>query len=83
MEYSKLLEELKIEYNNCNELFNIAWNLNNDENTRTAFSQKVTTYIPDVMQTLSHIIGEIEREQIQGQTLLESEEIEKEYDDIY
>ena len=43
-----LITELKDEYNKCEELFNIAWKLNDDENTRTAFTQRVTTYIPEV-----------------------------------
>lgn len=61
MKYEEILEELKEEYNKCNELFNIAYELNNNQNTRTAFSQKVTTYMPDLMQTLSFLIGEFER----------------------
>lgn len=61
-----LLLELKEEYNNCNELFEIAWKLNDDENTRTAFSQRVTTYIPDVLQTLSYLIGECEEKMQKG-----------------
>lgn len=53
--------ELKECYNKCNELFNIGYSINSNENTRTAFSQKVTTYMPDVMQTVSFLIGELER----------------------
>lgn len=51
----KLSTELKNEYNKCEELFNIAWKLNDDENTRTAFTQRVTSYMPEVMQTLGFL----------------------------
>ena len=58
----EVILEVKECYNKCNELFDIAYNLNNNENTRTAFSQKVTTYMPDIMQTIGFIIGELEGE---------------------
>lgn len=51
----ELSTELKNEYNKCEELFNIAWELNDDENTRTAFTQRVTSYMPEVMQTLGFL----------------------------
>lgn len=57
---SKALAELRDDYNKCSELFDIAYSLNFSENTRTAFSQKVTTYMPEVMQTLGYFIGKIE-----------------------
>ena len=60
-DYKEVLDELRDGLSKCNELFNIAYDINNDENTRTAFSQKTTTYMPDVIQTLSFLIGEIER----------------------
>lgn len=58
--YEEILSELREEYNKCNELFNIAYELNDDDNTRTVFTQKVTTYIPDVLQTIGYLIDEFE-----------------------
>lgn len=55
---NKILAEVIEQLDRCDELFNIAWKLNEDENTRTAFSQKVTTYMPSMIQTLSFIIDE-------------------------
>lgn len=78
--YEEILEELREEYNKCNELFDIAYGLNSNENTRTTFTQKVTTYMPDVMQTIGFLIGEFQREMVQEQILEESYELEKEYD---
>ena len=78
--YEEILAELREEYDKCNELFDIAYGLNSNENMRTAFSQKVTTYMPDVMQTLGFLIDEFEREQIQEQILEESYELDEEYD---
>lgn len=56
--YQEILPELREEYDKCNELFDIAYELNSNENTRTAFTQKVTTYMPNVIQTISYLIGE-------------------------
>lgn len=39
--YEEILSELRKEYDNCSELFDIAYDLNDDDNTRTAFTQKV------------------------------------------
>ena len=78
--YEKILAELREEYNKCNELFDIAYGLNNNENTRTAFTQKVTSYMSEVMQTLGFLIGEFEREQIQEQISEEAYELDEEYD---
>lgn len=51
----KVLEkELKDCYDKCQELFDIAWKLNDDENTRTVFTQKVTSYMGEVQQTLAY-----------------------------
>lgn len=79
--YKEILEELREEYNKCNELFDIAYSLNDDENTRTAFSRKVTTYMPDIMQTLGFLIGEIEDEEVKEQILEEAAELESDYED--
>ena len=78
--YEEILQELREEYDKCNELFNIAYGLNSDGNTRTAFSQKVTTYMPDVMQTLGFLIGEFQREMVQEQISEEAYELDEEYD---
>lgn len=50
-----LSTELKDEYNKCEELFNIAWKLNDNKYTRTAFTKMVTTYMPEVMQTIGFL----------------------------
>lgn len=55
---NETMNEIQVQYAKCNELFDIAWELNQNENTRTAFTQKVTTYMPDVMQTLLYLMGE-------------------------
>lgn len=78
--YEEILEELREEYDKCNDLFNIAYELNNNKDTRTAFSQKVTYYMPDIMQTLGFLIGEFERELIQEKILEDAAEIEADYD---
>lgn len=57
----KTIEELKEDYNKCNELFDIAFKLNMNENTRTSFTQKVTSYMTGVLQTISFLIDELER----------------------
>lgn len=58
--YEEILAELREEYNKCNELFDIAYGLNSNENTRTSFTQKITTYMSDIMHTIGFIIGELE-----------------------
>ena len=78
--YEEILQELREEYDRCDELFNTAYGLNSDGNTRTAFSQKVTTYMPDVMQTLGFLIGEFQREMAQEQISEEAYELDEEYD---
>lgn len=78
--YEEILEELREEYHKCNELFNIGYELNGSDYTRTAFTQKVTSYMSEVMQTLGFLIGEFEREEIQEQILEDAAEIESDYD---
>lgn len=78
-DYKEVLDELRDGLSKCNELFDIAYDLNNNENTRTAFSQKTTTYMPDVIQTLSFLIGEFEREEIEEQILEDASELEADY----
>ena len=58
--YEEILAELREEYNECNELFNIAYGLNSNENIRTVFTQKIITYMSNIMQTIGFIIGELE-----------------------
>ena len=78
--YEEILSELREEYHKCDELFNIAYGLNSDENIRTIFSQKVTSYMSDVMQTLGFLIGEFERLLIEEKTLEAAAETEADYD---
>ena len=78
--YEEILEELREEYHKCDELFNIAYELNGSDYTRTAFTQKVTSYMSEVIQTLGFLIGEFEREEIQEQILEDAAEIEADYD---
>ena len=57
----ELLKELREQYNKCEMLFDEAYMLNGYNYTRTDFTKKVTTYMPDVIQTLGYVIGELER----------------------
>ncbi len=78
-DYKEVLDELRDGLNKCNELFNIAFELNNNENTRTAFSKKTITYMPDVIQTLGFLIGEFEREEIEERILEDASELDADY----
>ena len=78
--YEEILQELREEYDRCDELFNIAYELNGSDYTRTAFTQKVTSYMSEVIQTLGFLIGEFEREENQEQILEDAAEIEVDYD---
>ena len=78
--YEEILAELKEQYAKCDELFNIAYSLNDNENIRTAFTQKVTTYMSDVLQTIGFLIGEFQREMVKEQILEEAYELDGEYD---
>lgn len=42
--------------------------------------KKTTTYMPDVIQTLSFLIGEFEREEIEEQILDDASKLEADYD---
>ena len=76
----EILDKLIIEQQQCNELFNIASKLNQNENTRTEFSQKVTSYMCDLIQTLSFLIGEIQGEMENKQLLEIAEKLRTGYD---
>lgn len=78
--YEEILAELREQYGKCDELFNIAYSLNDNENTRTAFTQKVTSYVSGMMQTFGFIIDEVEREMVQEQISEEAYELDEEYD---
>lgn len=78
--YEEILAELREQYAKCDELFNIAYSLNDNENTRTAFTQKVTSYVSAMMQTFGFIIDEVEREMVQEQISEEAYELDEEYD---
>lgn len=67
---TEILDELIVEQQQCNELFDIAFKCNGNENTRTELSQKVTSYMCDLMQTLSFLIGEIQG-QLENEQILE------------
>ena len=55
----KNIDEIKETYEKCRDLFDEAWIINIKR--EDPFVQKVTTYIPDIMQTLGAIIAEIEQ----------------------
>lgn len=78
--YEEILSKLREECSKCDELFNIAYELNGSDNTRTAFSQKVTSYMPEVMQTLDFLIGKFEKEEIEEQISEDAAELETDYD---
>ena len=77
--YKEILEELREEYHKCDDLFNVAYELNGSNYTRTAFTQKVTSYMSEVMQTLGFLIGEFQREMAQEQISKEAYELDEEY----
>lgn len=62
--YQEILPELREEYDKCNELFDIAYELNSDENTRTAFTQKVTTYMSELLQTFGYMMDKFENKEV-------------------
>ena len=76
----RVLDELIIEQQQCNELFDIAFKCNGNENTRTELSQKVTSYMCDLTQTLSCLIGEIQCEIWNEQMLEITEKLGADYD---
>jgi len=41
------------------ELFDIAWDLNQKDNTRCELSQKVTTYLPCVIQDFDYMVNKL------------------------
>lgn len=57
----KNIDEIKEAYKKCSDLFDEAFFINTHCNDGLPFMKKVTTYMPDVMQTLSAIIAEIEK----------------------
>ena len=77
---TEILDELIVEQQQCNELFDIAFKFNGNENTRTELSQKVTSYMCDLIQTLSFLIGEIQS-QLESEQILEiAEKLGADYD---
>ena len=56
----ELLRGLQEQYNKCWELYSDAFDNNMNDNTRNTLSQKVTTYMPDVLQMFGYLIDEIE-----------------------
>ena len=56
----ELLKGLQEQYNKCWELYSNAFDNNMNDNTRNALSQKVATYMPDIMQMFGYLIDEME-----------------------
>jgi len=55
----RIKDELNESMDQLEELFHIAYDLNQSENTRTAFSQKTTTYLSGIIQTLQYVDGQL------------------------
>lgn len=56
------IDEIKEAYRKCNDLFDEAFFITQcDGCNELPFIRKITTYMPDVMQTLSAIIDELEQ----------------------
>ena len=78
--YKEILQELREEYYKCNDLFLVAYNLNNNKYTKTEFTSTVTSFMTEIMQTLGFLIDEFEREEIENRILEDAAEIEADYD---
>ena len=78
--YGEILQELREEYYKCNDLFLVAYNLNNNKYTKTEFTSTVTSFMTEVMQTLGFLIDEFEREEIENRILEDAAGIEDDYD---
>ena len=78
--YEEILHELREEYYKCNDLFLVAYNLNNNKYTKTEFTSTVTSFMTEVMQTLGFLIDDFEREEIENRILEDAAEIEADYD---
>lgn len=61
----ELLRGLQEQYNKCWELYSMAFEYNMNDDTRTALSQMVTTYMPDIMQMFGYLIDEMEWSQVE------------------
>ena len=78
--YEEILHELREEYDKCNDLFLVAYNLNNNKYTKTEFTSTVTSFMTEIMQTLGFLIDEFEREEVENRILEDAAEIEADYD---
>ena len=78
--YKEILQELREEYDKCNDLFLVAYNLNNNKYTKTEFTSTVTSFMTEIMQTLGFLIDEFEREEVENRILEDAAEIEADYD---
>ena len=78
--YEEILQELREEYDKCNDLFLVAYNLNNNKYTKTVFTSTVTSFMTEIMQTLGFLIDEFEREEVENRILEDAAEIEADYD---
>ncbi len=61
----ELYEGLKEQAGKCWELYSMAFEYNMNDDTRTALSQMITTYMPDIMQMFGYLIDEIEWSQVE------------------
>lgn len=50
------INELKEAFNNCKELYDMAWGYNQYDCTRNPLSQKTTTYMPQILQIMAYIL---------------------------
>lgn len=59
------IEALKEQAGKCWELYSMAFEYNMNDDTRTALSQMVTTYMPDIMQMFGYLIDKMEWSQVE------------------
>lgn len=51
------MNELRKAFDNCKELYDVAWEYNQSDHTRNALSQKTTTYMPEILQIMAYILN--------------------------
>lgn len=62
IDYNEFLKELKEQYGRCEKLFNIAWDINNNKDTKydiNDFPKMVLSDMSAVTQTLSFLIDRL------------------------
>jgi hypothetical protein len=70
------IEEIKSEIPKIHELFDIAYEYNKEDSTRTELSQKCTTYLLDVWQTLGAIVDNFPSVEKQGEWIKTKDQYE-------